>query len=126
MSDSMTRIQPTSAALQSLVRELQGNLQQQYRGAEWQGLSQSLSSLSRMAEHGGQRSLCLQAQAISELLGNRGGGRELEAGPRVSQLMETLFSQLSNWSWTLDETMGASARAGQALSSKNESAALAH
>lgn len=109
MSDSITRIQPGSAALQSLVREIQGNLQQQYRGSEWQGLSQSLTALSRMAEHGGQRSLCLQAQAISELLGSRGGGRELEAGPRVSQLMETLFSQLAHWSWRLDSNDGPSA-----------------
>jgi hypothetical protein len=109
MSDLLDQksITPQSASLQAAVRQLQSSLQKQYRGAEWQGLAGTLQTLSKTAEHAGQKALCLQAQAIAEIIGHKGGGRELEPGLRLSQLMEQLMSQVSHWSWSLDDALSA-------------------
>lgn len=92
-----------SASLCTRVREIQSHLSELLRKAEWSALAGSLESLSKTAEHAGRQNLCLQAQALSELLGDRGGGRSVEPGPRVQELMDQLLSGLSHWSWNLDE-----------------------
>ena len=109
MSDLVTQnsLTPSSPSLQAAVRQLQGSLQRQYRGSEWQGLAGTLQTLSKTAEHAGQKALCLQAQAIAEIIGHKGGGRESEPGQRLSQLMEQLISQVSHWSWSLDDALSA-------------------
>lgn len=109
------------------VREIQGVLAQQMRSAEWTGLSGTLSSLSQTAEYAGQKNLCLQAQALSELLGNRGGGRAQEPGSRVLELMEQLLSGLSHWSWSLEEAVQAARiQRTPVISSENKSSSLLH
>ena len=96
-----------AATLCTRVREIQGILSEQVKAAQWSGLSSTLRSLSQTAEYAGQKNLCLQAQALSELIGHRGGGRADEPGARVLELMEQLFAGLSHWGWSLDETVQA-------------------
>ncbi|MEN9723367.1 MAG: hypothetical protein RJB38_1353 [Pseudomonadota bacterium] len=68
------------------------------RAAQWERLAESLLRLNRMAERAGYRELCLRAQALIDILGRRGAGRDF-AGIQVQGLVQGLVDLLAHSEW---------------------------
>ena len=90
-----------SASTGLLAREFAGyreELSRLMRCRDWEQLVSHLSELNGMAQEAGYREICLKSQAVMDLLGSRGGGRDLP-GERVLGLMDGLLGVLAHSEW---------------------------
>jgi len=87
-----------SSELSATLHVVRLDLQGQFRGARWGELAQTLDTVAKLGETQGSRELCLRAQSLRELMGNRAGGRA-SAGDRVTQLFHELMFHLSHLQW---------------------------
>ncbi len=88
----------TPEVLSSELKSLKKDLTRQFRGGEWDALAGSLEALAKLSEGQGAREICLRAQSLREIMGNRGSGR-IEAGNRVTELFDELLFQVSHLQW---------------------------
>lgn len=86
-----------------LAREIQGlraQLHRYFHDGDWGDLANCLRSVAALAEAQSSLMLCLRAQSIRELLGDRqAGGRGAEAGPRLTELFTELQFHLTHLEW---------------------------
>ena len=80
------------------LRELRRQLNAQFQKQEWEALSRTLEAVARMGHSAGQMELCLRAQTLRELMGNRAGGRQ-DAGKRLVDIFNNLIAHLSHLQW---------------------------
>jgi len=89
--------------IETLAGELQwirSELVQHFQTQQWSQFSGALADLARMGEGQSYRELCLRAQSLRELIGERGGGRSFAAGARVAELFNELMFHLSHLQWS--------------------------
>jgi hypothetical protein len=75
------------------------------RRMDWEKLVASLGRLNQMSESAGYREICLRSQAVIELMGRRGAGRD-EPGERVISLIDSLLGVLAHCEWREKERIG--------------------
>ena len=78
---------------------LRRSLVKQFEEGHWTDLTATLSNVAKLGEGQGCPELCLRAQSLRELMGNRGSGR-LTPGQRVEQLFSDLLFQLAHLQWS--------------------------
>ena len=89
------------SALEDLSGELQSlhkTLVAQFKSGQWAPMASTLERLAKVGEHEGQRELCLRAQSLRDIMGERAGGRE-KAGKRLQELFSELLFHLSHLQW---------------------------
>ncbi|MBU6376418.1 MAG: hypothetical protein KGQ59_10515 [Bdellovibrionales bacterium] len=97
----------TGASSGLLAREFavyRDEIAQLMRCKDWERLVSSLSQLNTVAEGAGYRDICLKSQAVMDLLGRRGAGRDLP-GDRVLGLMDGLLGDLAHSEWREKELL---------------------
>jgi hypothetical protein len=87
-----------SANLAYEIQHLRNQLIGLQQAARWRELGGALARAAELGELGGQRELCLRAQGLRELMGERLGG-SVTPGPRADELFTDLMFHLSHFQW---------------------------
>jgi hypothetical protein len=83
------------------IKELRKALLDHYQDQDWSALNSALKELNSAGQALGKKEVALRAQALSELLGYRAGGR-IEPGPKLGVLFDDLLTEVSHLQWVTE------------------------